>query len=96
MFGFEIVAIVVISNLRMTKLIAVIFLRYKYKAEDLVRFAKWQDGKYTRNLVDAGYRLTTNLFSAVIIVCAKTSKETHFLIILETQFLIFQETTTST
>ena len=61
-----------------------------------MRFAKWQDGKYTRNLVDAGYRLTTNLLGAVIIVCTKTSKETHFLIILETQFLIFQETTTST
>ena len=78
MFGFEIVAIVVISNLRMTKLIAVIFLRYKYKTEDLVRFAKWQDGKYTRNLVDTGDCLTTKLLSADDHCKYKTSKKHIF------------------
>ena len=78
MFGFEIVAIVVISNLRMTKLIAVIFLRYKYKTEDLVRFAKWQDGKYTRNLVDTGDCLTTKLLSADDHCKYKTSEKHIF------------------
>ena len=77
-------------------------LRYKYKAEDLARFAKWQDGKYTRNLVDTGHRLTTNLLSADNHCMYKNrrnteeTEETHFFIFQKKQFLIFQETTTST
>ena len=29
-------------------------IRYEYKAEDLSKFSKWEEGKYTRNLVHQG------------------------------------------
>ena len=32
-----------------------VYIRYEYKAEDLSKFAKWEEGKsYTRNLVHQG------------------------------------------
>ena len=41
-------------------------IRYEYKAEDLSKFSKWEEGKYTRNLVHQGDHHQNNDKDALI------------------------------
>ena len=41
-------------------------IRYEYKVEDLSKFSKWEEGKYTRNLVHQGDHHQNNDKDALI------------------------------